>query len=70
MKIPCPCHGCTQRHFCCHASCSKYAAYRTELNDMKEHERRLEDFNSFLFATKKPLMRKNLQRRYYKNRKG
>ena len=64
MKINCPCQDCKDRCFCCHASCAKYAAYKTELADLKEKERREEDFNSFLFATKSALMKKGAQRLY------
>ena len=36
MKVFCPCQGCKERCFCCHASCSKYAAYKAELSDTKK----------------------------------
>lgn len=68
MKVYCPCQGCKERCFCCHASCSKYAAYKAELSDLKEQEKRAEDFNSFLFATKKQLMKKGAKRLYYKGK--
>lgn len=34
-----PCRNCSDRHYLCHGDCSKYAAYKAELERLKELER-------------------------------
>lgn len=65
MYINCPCKDCVERHFCCHASCTKYAAYRTELTEQKQLEKADNELNNFNFAVKKQLMKKGANRMYY-----
>ena len=53
MKINVPCQYCTDRHFCCHATCSKYAAYKAQLADFAEKKRKEDDLTAFLLKVYK-----------------
>jgi len=65
MKIHVPCHNCTERCFCCHASCAKYAAYKSQLELLHEYNRQQAEQENFNFAAKRALMKRTLTRRYY-----
>ena len=65
MKISVPCHNCPDRCFCCHAACAKYAAYKAQLDLLKEYNRKQAELDSFNFAAKKALMKRTLTRKYY-----
>lgn len=69
MKIPVPCYNCKERCFCCHASCAKYAAYKSQLELLNEYNRKQKEEERFNFAAKKALMKQTLTRKYYERGK-
>lgn len=69
VKIPVPCYNCKDRCFCCHVTCAKYAAYKAQLELLKEYNKKQAEEENFNFAMKRALMKKGAARRYYERGK-
>lgn len=58
MYIHIPCHHCTDRHFCCHATCAKYAAYKAQLADIADKKEKERDQIAFMCSVFKTNLKK------------
>ena len=69
MKIPVPCYNCTSRHFCCHSTCSKYLAYKEQLELLNSYKRQQKELDRFNYAVKHAIAAKQHNNEYYERNK-
>lgn len=46
-----PCYDCKDRHLLCHSDCSKYAAFRNEIDEYNNTRYKLKAVNDDVYST-------------------